>query len=106
GTEINVVKGNPDATHISTSYSERQSLTMRMGMRRFTQLTNGFSKKVENLAHAVSLHFLYYNFCRPHKSLNGQTPAMAAGVAVHQWEVLEIVAFIEAYEIVKSEQPK
>ncbi|HEY8885460.1 MAG TPA: hypothetical protein VIO35_09125, partial [Chloroflexota bacterium] len=66
--------------------------------------TNAFSKKVENLAHSVSLYFLYYNFCRPHSTLKGKTPAMAAGLTFHRWEVMEIVALIEAYEIVKSEQ--
>lgn len=75
-TEIN---GNPDPAHVSTSYVERQNLTMRMSMRRFTRLTNAFSKKVENLAHAVALHFFNYNFCRKHTTL-GKTPAMAAGI--------------------------
>ncbi len=65
----NVIAGDPDASKISTSYVERQNLTMRMGMRRFTRLTNGFTKKVENHAHAVCLHFMHYNFCRPHQTL-------------------------------------
>ena len=96
-----VQAGNPDPSHISTSYVERQNLTMRMGMRRFTRLTNGFSKKVENLAHSVSLHFAYYNFCRAHESLTVEavggsratvartrrTPAMAAGIATTQWSL-------------------
>lgn len=73
------VCGDPDEKHVSTSYVERQDLTMRMGMRRFTRLTNGFSKKVENHAHAVALHFMYYNFGRIHKTLR-VTPAMEAGV--------------------------
>jgi IS1 family transposase len=77
-----VVSGNPDPKHISTSFVERQNLTMRMGMRRFTRLTNGFSKKVANLEHAASLHFMHYNFCRIHKTLR-VTPAMAAGVTDH-----------------------
>ena len=85
-----VVAGNPDPDHVSTSYAERQNLTMRMGMRRFTRLTNGFSKKIENLAHAVSLHFMHYNFCRVHKTLR-VTPAMAAGVTNHLWEIGDIV---------------
>src|SRR5207253_3458055 len=88
GTRREVKIGDPDDDHISTSYVERQNLTMRMGMRRFTRLTNAFSKKVENLAAAVSLHFLHYNFARPHKSLSKPyptTPAMAAGVAGHVW---------------------
>jgi hypothetical protein len=82
--------GNPDPDHISTSYVERQNLTMRMGMRRFTRLTNGFSKKVENLAHAVALHFMYYNFCRIHRTLRA-TPAMEAGVTDHLWSLKDVV---------------
>jgi IS1 family transposase len=92
------VSGNPDPDHISTSYIERQNLTMRMSMRRFTRLTNAFSKKVENLAAAVSLHFMHYNFCRVHKSLNGQTPAMAAGLTDHVWKLAELVAMLEQAE--------
>jgi IS1 family transposase len=83
------VAGRPNKEHISTSFVERQNLTMRMSMRRFTRLTNAFSKKVENLQHAVSLHFMYYNFGRVHKSL-GITPAMAAGVTDHVWTLEEI----------------
>jgi IS1 family transposase len=83
------ITGLPDPDHISTSYVERNNLTMRMGMRRFTRLTNGFSKKVENLAHAVSLHFMYYNFVRIHQSLR-VTPAMEAGVTDHLWTVEDI----------------
>ncbi|MDQ2786555.1 MAG: transposase [Chloroflexota bacterium] len=94
GTETNVMTGEPDPAHISTSYVERQNLTMRIGMRRFTRLTNAFSKKVENLA-AVSLHFMYYNFARPHMALNGQTPAMKAGIADRQWTVTEIAALLD-----------
>lgn len=82
--------GNPDPKHISTSFVERQNLTMRMSMRRFTRLSNGFSKKIENHAAAVALHFMYYNFCRIHKSLR-VTPAMEAGVADHVWEIEEVV---------------
>lgn len=74
GVDVRPVWGDPDPEHISTSYVERQNLTMRMGMRRFTRLTNGFSKKAENLAHAVSLHFMHYNFARPHKSLANPLP--------------------------------
>jgi IS1 family transposase len=95
GTKRRVMKGDPDPDRISTSYVERQNLTMRMGMRRFTRLTNGFSRKVENLAHAVSLHFMHYNFARPHKTLKERyprTPAMAAGVADHIWSLEEIAA--------------
>jgi transposase InsO family protein len=68
---------------------------MRMGMRRFTRLTNGFSKKIENLTHAVSLHYMYYNFARRHQSLGGQTPAMAAGIADHPWTVWDIAELID-----------
>jgi IS1 family transposase len=93
-TKIRVLKGDPDPARISTSYVERQNLTMRMGMRRFTRLTNGFSKRVENLAHAVSLHFLHYNFARPHQTLQ-MTPAMAAGVADHRWSLEEIAALLD-----------
>jgi len=88
------IKGDPAQEHVSTSYIERQNLTMRMGMRRFTRLTNGFSKKIENLACAVALHFMYYNFARKHISLGNMTPAMAAGVADHRWSIEEIVALI------------
>jgi len=84
-----VVCGRPDEVHMSTSFVERQNLTMRMSMRRFTRLTNGFSKKVENLAAAVALHFMHYNFARIHKSLR-VTPAMEAGIADHVWTVEEI----------------
>lgn len=91
------VSGDPDPDHISTSYVERLNLTMRMSMRRYTRLTNGFSKKVENLAAAVSLHFMYYNFCRVHKTL-GTTPAVAAGVADHVWKIEEIIALLDAAE--------
>jgi IS1 family transposase len=87
------ITGNPDPTYISTSYVERQNLTMRMGMRRFTRLTNAFSKKVENHAAAVSLHFMHYNFARIHKTLR-VTPAMEAGVADHVWSPEEIVELL------------
>lgn len=90
GCETRVVSGNPDPKHISTSYVERQNLTMRMSMRRFTRLTNAFSKKIENHSHAISLHFMYYNFGRVHSSLR-VTPAMEAGVADHVWSIEEIV---------------
>jgi IS1 family transposase len=98
GTKRRTMKGEPDPDRISTSYVERQNLTMRMGMRRFTRLTNGFSRKVESLAHAVSLHFMYYNFARPHKTLKERyprTPAMAAGVADHIWSLEEIAALLD-----------
>jgi IS1 family transposase len=91
--------GSPDHQHISTSYVERQNLTMRMGMRRFTRLTNAFSKKVENLTAAVSLHFMHYNFCRVHQTL-GTTPAVAAGVTDHVWKLDELIGLLEAAESV------
>lgn len=99
GTEVRVITGDPDPSLISTSYVERQNLTMRMGMRRFTRLTNGFSKKIENHAHAVSLHFMYYNFARPHQTLTKKygvptTPAMAAGKAEHVWSTWEIAELL------------
>ncbi|MBI4191439.1 MAG: hypothetical protein HY525_13000 [Betaproteobacteria bacterium] len=88
--EREVIAGNPDQAHISTSYVERQNLTMRMSMRRFTRLTNAFSKKIENLRAAVALHFAHYNFVRVHSSLR-VTPAMAAGVASSLWSMEELV---------------
>jgi IS1 family transposase len=97
GTDVRPVSGQPDPDHISTSYVERQNLTMRMSMRRLTRLTNAFSKKVENLAAAVSLHFMHYNFCRVHKTL-GTTPAVAAGVTDHVWKLDEIIALLEEAE--------
>lgn len=94
GAEKRPISGKPDPAHVSTSYVERQNLTMRMNMRRFTRLTNAFSKKVDNLNHAVSLHFMYYNFCRIHQTLR-MTPAMKAGIANHIWEVSEIAALLD-----------
>jgi IS1 family transposase len=91
GCEMKTVIGNPDPKHVSTSYVERQNLTMRMGMRRFTRLTNAFSKKLENHAHMVALHFLHYNFARIHKTLR-ITPAMAAGLSDHVWTYEELAA--------------
>jgi hypothetical protein len=85
---------NPDLKHISTSFAERQNLTMRMAMRGFTRLTNAFSKKVENLAHAISLHFMYYNFARIHRTLR-VTPAMEAGISDHGWTLEEIAALTD-----------
>jgi IS1 family transposase len=87
------VVGQPDPRHISTSYVERQNLTMRMNMRRFTRLTNGFSKKVQNHAHAVSVYFLHYNFVRVHKTLR-VTPAMAAGVTKKLWSLEDVVDLV------------
>ena len=91
------VEGNPDPAHISTSYVERHNLTLRMHMRRFTRLTNAFSKKVENHAHSMALFTTYYNFVRIHKTLR-VTPAMAAGVSDRLWEVSDIVALVDAAE--------
>lgn len=103
GAEKVRVIGRPDKDLVSTSFVERANLTMRMQMRRFTRLTNAFSKKAENHAHAVSLHFMHYNFCRPHATLTKAhpnryptTPAMAAGVTDHVWKVEEILALMES----------
>jgi IS1 family transposase len=89
--------GNPDLCCISTSFVERQNLTMRMSIRRFTRLTNAFSKKIENHAHSVALHYMHYNFCRIHKTLR-VTPAMAAGVVDKVWSVDDIVSLVEQAE--------
>ena len=97
GAKRTRITGSPDEAHVSTSYAERANLTMRMHMRRFTRLTNAFSKKVENHAYAVALHMMYYNFVRIHKTLR-VTPAMAAGVADRLWEIGDIVALIEKAE--------
>lgn len=94
GLRKTVIEGDPDPAHISTSYVERQNLTMRMSMRRFTRLTNAFSKKIKNHAHAVALHFMYYNFCRIHQTLS-VTPAMEAGLTDRLWEVRDIVDMVE-----------
>jgi hypothetical protein len=88
----NVVQGNPDPAHISTSYIERQNLTMRMSMTRFTRSTNGFSKKIENLKHAVALHFMWYNFCRPHSSLGSMT-APAGGFKLTHYRISGFIDF-------------
>jgi len=96
GAKKVVVTGNPLKKDVSTSYIERQNLTMRMSMRRFTRLTNGFSKKVENHAHAIALHYMYYNFCRMHKSLRC-TPAMAANVKSKLWEIEDIINMAMPY---------
>jgi len=93
GSDMKVVSGNPDPKHVSTSYVERQNLTMRMSMRRFTRLTNGFSKKIENHIAAVALYFMYYNFCRVHQTLR-VTPAMEAGIENHVWSVDELVGLL------------
>ena len=91
GCDMKVVSGDPDPAHVSTSYVERQNLSMRMGMRRFTRLTNAFSKKVDNHRHMIALYFLYYNFCRVHSTLR-VTPAMEAGIADHVGSIEELCA--------------
>ena len=88
------IVGDPDPKELSTSFVERQNLTMRMSMRRFTRLTNAFSKKIENLEHAVALHFMYYNFGRIHQKLR-VTPAMEAGVSDHVWTLEEIAELVD-----------
>lgn len=90
------VEGNPDPKHVSTSFAERQNLTMRMQMRRFTRLTNGFSKRFENHCHALALYFVWYNFVKQHKSLGGVSPAMAAGVSDRLWSMEELAEMIDA----------
>lgn len=90
-----VVSGKPDPQHISTSYIERQNLTMRMQMRRFTRLTNGFSKKLENHIASIALHYMHYNFCRVHQTLR-VTPAMEAGVADHIWTITEMLSILDS----------
>jgi hypothetical protein len=94
------IEGNPDPKHVSTSFAERSNLSVRMHTRRFTRLTNGFSKKVENHAHSVALFALYYNFVRIHKTLR-TTPAMAAGITKRLWEMGDIVDVLEAWETTK-----
>jgi IS1 family transposase len=94
GCDVKEITGSPDPKHISTSYVERQNLTMRMSMRQFTRLTNAFSKKVENHAAAIALYFMYYNFGRIHQTLR-VTPAMEAGIAQHVWSVEEIVRLLD-----------
>ena len=93
GAKRAVISGRPDFKHVSTSFIERQNLTMRMQIRRFTRLTNAFSKKVENHEHMLSLHYMNYNFCRIHQSLR-VTPAMEAGISDHVWSLEEIVGLI------------
>lgn len=94
GTQTVGITGRPDPKHISTSFVERQNLTMRMKMRRFTRLTNAFSKKAENHMWAIALHYMHYNFCRVHQTLR-VTPAMEAGVAGHIWSIEELVELLD-----------
>ncbi len=97
GTKKTLMTGSPDYNHVSTSYVERANLSMRMGMRRFTRLTNGHSKKIENHEHACALHFMHYNFCRIHSTLRC-TPAMAAGVTDKVWELADIADLLDVAE--------
>jgi len=97
-------EGNPDIAHVSTIYVERQNLTMRMSMRRFTRLTNAFSKKFDNHIHALSLYFVFYNFCRIHKTLR-VSPAMAAGVTDRLWSLEDVLAKIDAAKVAKPRGP-
>jgi IS1 family transposase len=97
GCETHTVTGNPDPEHVSTSYVERANLTMRMSMRRFTRLTNAFSKKVENHAAMLGIYFMWYNFGRKHQTL-GTTPAVKAGIADHIWSVDEVIGLLAAVE--------
>lgn len=95
GIRKTAIEGDPDMKHVSTSYVERQNLNMRMGMRRFTRLTNAFSKKFENHFHMIALYTLFYNFVRQHKTLR-MSPAMAAGIADKLWSMEDIAALCEA----------
>jgi IS1 family transposase len=97
GTRRDAISGNPDPDHVSTSYVERQNLTMRMSMRRFTRLTNAFSKKVENLEHSLAVYFMYYNFVRIHQTIRC-TPAMEAGITDRLWSMEDLVGLLEARE--------
>jgi uncharacterized protein (DUF849 family) len=96
GADMKVVSGNPGPDHVSTSFVERQNLTMRMSMRRFTRLTNGFSKKIENHAHMVAIHFMHYNFGRLHKTLR-VIPAMEAWISDHVWTLEEMIQMADSY---------
>ena len=103
GAKKEAIFGKPDMDQVGTSHIERQNLTMRMGMRRFTRLTNAFSKKAENHAYAVALHFMHYNYCRIHKTLR-VTPAMAANLVASPWTVDDIVALVEKAEDAKPKK--
>jgi len=100
--ESKIICGNPDREHINTSYVERQNLNMRMGIRRFTRLTNAFSKKLENHIHALSIYFLHYNFVRIHQTLR-VTPAMAAGVTDTLWSLDDMVRIVDEWEASQKE---
>lgn len=98
GCDKQIVKGDPDPKHVSTSYVERQNLTMRMKMRRFTRLTNAFSKKLENHECAIALHFMHHNFCRIHQTLKS-TPAIKSGITDHVWTIEEMVDLLRVYNL-------
>jgi IS1 family transposase len=102
GTTIGTVTGQPDRKHVSTSYAERANLSIRMGVRRFTRLTNAFSKKVANHEHALAIYFMHYNYVRIHQTLR-VTPAMAAGVSKTLWSMDDVVAMVEAWEARSAE---
>ena len=104
GIETKIIAGDPDMDHVSTSYVERSNLSIRMQVRRFTRLTNGFSKKVTNHAAAFALYMMFYNFSRVHQTLR-ITPAMAAGVTDHVWDIEEIVSLLDAMEVPKKRGP-
>ena len=101
GAQKSEIRGTPDPEHISTSYVERQNLSMRMGMRRFTRLTNAFSKKLENHMHALSIYFMHYNFVRIHQTLR-VTPAIASGLTERLWDLADIVAVVDEWETMKG----
>lgn len=105
GAEKKVITGSPDPQYISTSYAERANLTMRMHMRRFTRLTNAFSKKLENHVCAIALHTMFYNFVRMHQTLK-MSPAMAAGVTKRLWEMTDVVDLIDAWEARQARQKR
>jgi IS1 family transposase/lambda repressor-like predicted transcriptional regulator len=103
GTEKRCISGNPEFKHVSTSYVERQNLTMRMSMRRFTRLTNAHSKKVENHVAACAVHFFFYNFARPNMSLNGLTPCQKAGVEARRWTIQDMIGLLPPPPMFKAE---
>jgi len=105
GAESRIIVGDPDGDHVSRSYVERQNLTMRMSMRRFTRLTNAFSKKIENHEYALALHFMHYNFVRKLQTLK-TTPAVAAGIAKYPWTFQDIVALLETAEAAAPNSPE